>query len=156
MPNAINLQATASAADPFNFDTTVCENAKSENIEPETWDQPMQKLVAPRETVCTILAGWLSRWLAGLLARYGFGNLLLHLSWLAVWRPTRNLLLDSRAGRLVGWFSIGVLGGVSKPGNLNGSCVRDPFAGALDFELWSGGVPARALWVGLVFDFDAK
>ena len=26
------------------------------------------------------------------------------------------------------------LGGVSKPGNLNGSWVRDPFAGALDFD----------------------
>ena len=24
------------------------------------------------------------------------------------------------------------VGGVSKPGNLNGSCVRDPFAGTLD------------------------
>ena len=26
------------------------------------------------------------------------------------------------------------LGGVSKPGNLNGSWVRDPFAGTLDFD----------------------
>ena len=26
------------------------------------------------------------------------------------------------------------VGGVSEPGNLNGSYVRDPFAGALDFD----------------------
>ena len=36
------------------------------------------------------------------------------------------------------------LGGVSKPGNLNGSRVRDPFAGALDFYQWSGGCAAAA------------
>ena len=29
-------------------------------------------------------------------------------------------------------------GGVSKPGKLNGSCVCDPFAGALDFDESSG------------------
>ena len=44
-----HFQATASAADPFNFDTTVCKNGKSENI-----------LLDP-----SWMAGWLTGWLAG-------------------------------------------------------------------------------------------
>ena len=35
-----------------------------------------------------------------------------------------------------------------KPGNLNGSCVRDAVAGALEFDLSSGAVP-----LGLGLDF---
>ena len=43
------IKATPSAADPFNFDTTVCKNGN-------------------KKTDCSILAGWLAGWVVGWMA----------------------------------------------------------------------------------------